>query len=912
MSPGSRITSHGPFSCWAVLVLTFGALGCGVTGKGTSLRVHERFIADDDLEIFSFEHYLEESGVFEWSFEDPEQFSFWRVEGGPHSEPKLVEGGFETRLKSGDELRFVRDVDFDASSVDQVKIDLSGLTGGNIRVYWAREGQPLDVARSIESLPRQQTGLNKLLYVVPVSESVEWKGRIRQLALVPDLDTPARLRLLGVQGTRLRLLKNAVTAAIDRAWKVARGTDLRSALLAPVGRVIRRDQAIPEDAQFRVAYGIQNGVSVPTGFRVAWTTASGSTILFEDQLNPIDERKAPQWHEVQVDLSPFAGQEGFMSLETYSEGADNLQRGFPVWANPEVLQRVKEVPSNSVVVVSLDTLRADHLSLYGYDRPTSPNLERWAAERAMVFENAVTASPWTLPSHMAIFTGKDALTHGRNFNTGPTVPLTMMAERFRRAGYATYAITGGGFMHPEFGFAKGFDRYFYWGDHERSDQELEEGLARAMRWLDGLDDRPVFLFFHTYEIHSPYRARSPYYERLGSKTTLPADKFHLRYRSEKVGPEDGFKVTKFLQMRNAQTGKLEKVATNKEMRELVLELYDSGIAYTDAKLAVLLEFLEDRGLGGTTAVVITSDHGEALGEKGLAGHQYLYDFNVMVPLVVALPDRQWAGRRFDQQVSTVDILPTVLEIADLERPSDLDGKSLLQLAAGDQEIERRVAWTYAASANRGVSARIDNRLKYILNNTAWIGREGSEELYDLAIDPEEDSNTIDSRGGLSTIRDRVLSKLASQPGVRVRLANNSGGRLLASLRSQMVSRNRVKVMGLPCGCVRWVEDGHARIALENGQSVVLAIEVAQETRMDVSVEGEVLKPLELTLPPSQVQGGVSWIGNDDSWEPVEAVTEGQVATFSIWRVGESLGTDSAAPELSGALSEQLRALGYVP
>jgi len=386
----------------------------------------------------------------------------------------------------------------------------------------------------------------------------------------------------------------------------------------------------------------------------------------------------------------------------------------------------------------------------------------------------------------------------------------------------------------------------------------------------------------------------------------------LRYRSEKVGPEDGFKVTKFLQMRNAQTGKLEKVATNKEMRELILELYDSGIAYTDAKLSVLLEFLEDRGLGETTAVVITSDHGEALGEKGLAGHQYLYDFNVMVPLVIALPDRRWAGQRFDQQVSTVDILPTVLEIAGLEEPPDLDGSSLLQRVAGNGEMERRVAWTYAASANRGVSVRIDNRLKYILNNTAWIGRKGSEEFYDLAIDPEEDSNTVESRSGLAPIRERVFSKLASQPGMRVRLMNDSGGRLLASLRSPMMSRNRVKVMSLPCGCVQWVEDGHARIELESRQSVVLAIEVPQEVPMDVTVEGDVLKPFEVTLPPSLFQSGAIWIGDEESWESADSQVEGAVATLSVWRVGDSMAADSATPELSGALSGQLRALGYLP
>ncbi len=147
----------------------------------------------------------------------------------------------------------------------------------------------------------------------------------------------------------------------------------------------------------------------------------------------------------------------------------------------------------NVILISVDTLRADHLSLYGYPRSTSPRIDAWARNSAAGFRNAVVQAPWTLPSHCSMLTGLDALSHGVN-HSFEAVPgeLTTVAERLSEAGYFTAGITGGGWFHPRYGLAAGYDRYRYWSGKRRGDEELEAHAPIASGWLDELPEP----FFH--------------------------------------------------------------------------------------------------------------------------------------------------------------------------------------------------------------------------------------------------------------------------------------------------------------------------------------------------------------------------------------------------------------------------------
>ncbi len=309
----------------------------------------------------------------------------------------------------------------------------------------------------------------------------------------------------------------------------------------------------------------------------------------------------------------------------------------------------------TIVVVSLDCLRADRLHCYGNPVPTSPFLDRLAAGNAR-FTRATCPANWTLPSHLSLFTGLYPHRHGvinplQSLN-GATGHLV---EPLRAAGFRTAAFTGGGYLQARFGHDRGFETY--WGA-PRIDGVLDETLARARAWLAGHRGEDAFLFLHTYEIHEPFTPPPEYLRRI-----LPEP------RTDVTGD--------IAQMRELA----KKGATPEQVREIVAH-YDADILHTDAKLGAFRAALDSLGLGDNLLFVVSSDHGEQFWEHGGTGHggDFLGPELTDIPLIVSLPRASAAaarGRVVDAEASFLDILPTVLDAAGLPVPSDLDGYSLL-------------------------------------------------------------------------------------------------------------------------------------------------------------------------------------------------------------------------------------------
>lgn len=314
----------------------------------------------------------------------------------------------------------------------------------------------------------------------------------------------------------------------------------------------------------------------------------------------------------------------------------------------------------SLVLVSLDTVRADHLSLYGYGRPTTPRLEGFARE-AHVFTRAYSSSSWTLPSTATLLTGLLPGQHGAvtvHTRLGPDVPT--VAERLRAAGYRTAAVTDGGFAGFGWGFDRGFQRYDVTpGAAWHAAAKDAAGIfGSAADWVRRNRHEPFFLFVHTYEAHQPYLNREGFADPFLRPGERGKDwRVRANPREEPPGP-DG-------------------------LRRMVA-LYDGEIARADRYLGELLDVLDEE-LGGRVAVVVTSDHGEEFLEHGDLEHGFgkVFDPNVRVPLVVKAPGAT-PGRRVEVAVSGIDVAPTLLELAGLLH-DDLPGRSLLSLASGSGE-----------------------------------------------------------------------------------------------------------------------------------------------------------------------------------------------------------------------------------
>jgi arylsulfatase A-like enzyme len=383
--------------------------------------------------------------------------------------------------------------------------------------------------------------------------------------------------------------------------------------------------------------------------------------------------------------------------------------------------------SPSLVLISLDTLRADHLGCYGYERPTSPNLDRFAAG-ATLFETAMSTAPKTGPSHMSMFTSLYPAVHGigmlanadaRDIEVGPLHPdIRTLAEILHSRGYATAGYHGGGFMRAQFGFDRGFERY-------------REGVVEdAIAWLDEhAQERPFFLLFHTYEVHDPYTPEPPY-DTLFS-AGYDGRIIHDRRRLKTLaGSKDWANYSKLFWDRVDRDDP-------RDVAQLIA-LYDGEIAALDARLAGLLEAIEKRA--PDSVVVILSDHGEQFGEHDDFVHSHVYQELVHVPLIVRRPG-QAAGKRVRRPVSLIDLAPTLLELLGAEPIEQFQGRSLAPLIVSGSGAGAEPA---GASTRSELFSSNDGQRQYTVRDEDWrlISTPHGFELYDEVADPEEQTDLL--------------------------------------------------------------------------------------------------------------------------------------------------------------------------
>jgi arylsulfatase len=337
-----------------------------------------------------------------------------------------------------------------------------------------------------------------------------------------------------------------------------------------------------------------------------------------------------------------------------------------------------------VILIVVDSLRADHVSAYGYERPTTQNLDALIAAEGIRFDDAVSASPWTCPANGALMSGRHPSSLGASWNSlNSSLPqeAASLAEALHDAGYYTAGFVNNACVDTNRGFAQGFD---FFDDSQAARKGADsnnkarafEVNALATAWLESdwlarpaAGDQPLFLFLYYMEPHVWYNPPAPY-------DTLYDDTYTGTLTSEVYGV--GFDVV---------TGKIVPSARDVEHLEA---LYDGEISYWDAHLGQLLGYLQSKGLLDNTLIVVTGDHGEAFGEHGKWVHgSALYEEEVRVPLVMRYPGRIAPGQVVTTPVQSMDLMPTILEYAGATIPNDLQAVSLVPLAAGDRDMPLR-------------------------------------------------------------------------------------------------------------------------------------------------------------------------------------------------------------------------------
>ncbi len=520
----------------------------------------------------------------------------------------------------------------------------------------------------------------------------------------------------------------------------AKNRDSRAALLAPSGGVYRFRLQLPVQPMLRLALGyILPEAGAPRrdlGFRITVAPAGGEPVVVLEETLPIDP--AGIWRDREIVLDAWSGRDVELAFETSEPGQQDLfeppEPLWGAWATPEVVDRRWRHDGWDVLLISLDTLRADRLGCYGYGRPTSPNIDALAAG-GVRFATAVSQSPWTRPSHRSMFSGLYPISRGELRSP----PLAMMLWR---AGYRTAAITGGGQIDGTFGFHFGFENYRveYW----------IHSVEVAVDWLEAGRERPDFLFLHTYEIHDPYT--------------------HNQFTG---GLSPGRIEGSFSE---ALWRSLRREITDDE-KAYVEALYDGGVAYTDEKLGILFASLRRRGLLDRTIVVLTSDHGEQFWEHGSWRHgTTLYDHQLLVPLILHLPselrrqleDPVVPGRVIDQQVELIDLYPTLLDLLGLELSHPVQGRSLRALLAGG-ELPPRPAFSESINIKRVERKALrTERFKFIYSfprkQYSRPDAVESYQLFDLVKNPGESDNLVDEHPDVVTALRQEIARRTTDDG----------------------------------------------------------------------------------------------------------------------------------------------------
>jgi tetratricopeptide (TPR) repeat protein len=378
----------------------------------------------------------------------------------------------------------------------------------------------------------------------------------------------------------------------------------------------------------------------------------------------------------------------------------------------------------NLLLVSIDTLRADRVGCYGYAAIETPALDRLARE-GLLLEDATVHVPQTRPSHASMLTGLYPFTHGVRDNFSPPLDgkVPTLAALLKARGYDTAAFIGGYPLAASSGLNRGFDLYDdalgtgSAGGALMAERVGAEVVDRALRWLGGRR-RPFFAFVHLYDPHTPYEPPRPFSGRYPGRP------------------------------------------------------YDGEVAYADAQLGRLMAFLDSRGLRGTTLVVATSDHGEGLGDHGEDEHLvFVYESTLSVPLLMAWPGTLPAGRRVGGQFRTVDLMPTLLHLMGVP-PAATDGASRASELRGGRSLPDNESYAeslYGQLHFRWAPLRA-------LRAEGWKYIEAPRpELYHLRQDAAERTNVLDVRGQVATrMRERLATYGSTAPAAAIELPADAG------------------------------------------------------------------------------------------------------------------------------------------
>lgn len=494
-----------------------------------------------------------------------------------------------------------------------------------------------------------------------------------------------------------------VLAALRGAHK-----QTRTSVQMPLPGAVTYPIEIPEGARLTLGYTLSAApfmvetpdLAEPARFRVVFREHAGEEhVLLERSVDARRNETDRRWFDDRIDLTPLGGKRGTLTFAVQNLGdAEKAKASTIYWSTPRILAP-PDGDEPSVLFITVDCLRADHLGVYGYPRPTTPRLDALAAE-GVRFAHAYSNAPMTLPSIPQIFTSRVFPTRDHETLTHPIARAGIPSAAFVNNAWIPLWLSQGGHADPP----GPFDRMV------SGELDAKAITNLAIEWLEAHPGERFALYLHYLDAHTPYR---------------PPEEFVRQF----VDPAyDGPIGATFNDADGADAGKYDEAD-----RRRIVDLYDASIRYVDGEIGRLLDALAKSGRLDDTLVVVSADHGEEFWEHGRFFHgQSLYDELLHVPLLVRLPGGAKAGTVVERPVRSIDIAPSILEWLALPRPEGFTGEPL-STAIASPEADPPPLFATATQAQFPTRYAIRTARKKLIESLD----SGRLELYDVAADPGE-------------------------------------------------------------------------------------------------------------------------------------------------------------------------------
>jgi len=439
------------------------------------------------------------------------------------------------------------------------------------------------------------------------------------------------------------------------------------------------------------------------------------------------------WREFKVDLAKFSGKILSFSFNVLAD--IDPYRVITVWGEPKIYSKITE-PKYNVVLITMDALRADHVGCYGYGKKTTPNIDSFSKD-TVIYTKCYSPSSWTLPSFSSFYTSLYPRHHrarcertqsGEIEYIGPKNTLSKIPTFLKPYQYLTQVTT----WHPYFDTSYGLTNEFDYFDRNQISYNIPSfHIENINRWIKWLAAEKFFLHIHILPPHSPYNAISPYYEKFidFNNPLLENGDLKLFYSPLSNDLEKWGKGTK-----------------DTDVKNLMLNLYDTNLAVSDEFFGKIILQLKESGLYNDSLIIFSSDHGEQFFEHGKSGHaKSLYREELHVPLLIKFPKSfNTHGKRIDSLVSTLDILPTILEVNNITTPGYFHGQKLFNLQDRSLEkIKKEYLYLFHDWPNSVFSGIIWQDYHYIYSN-----EKRTHELYKMSDDPYEKKNLAAKEGDI--------------------------------------------------------------------------------------------------------------------------------------------------------------------